>query len=87
MLAIERGHGRSVVTRASARSPLQVSLPRNHGHAVWAFLASLVDGDDTALNVTVGECAAVLLTTQASTKVYRCHGGPDQAPGGCRRAR
>lgn len=76
-------------------------LPRNHGHAVWAFLAShgggLVDGDDTALHVTVGEGAAALLTTQASTKVYRCHEGsapappaepvgphPDRAPGGCR---
>jgi urease accessory protein len=81
VLAVERGAGRSVVTRAAARSPLQLLLPRNHGHAVWAFLAShgggLVDGDDTSLRVRVGEGATALLATQASTKVYR-------SPAGCR---
>lgn len=85
VLAVERAAhdgGRSVVTRAAARSPLQVLLPRNHGHAVWAFLSShgggLVDGDDTALAVRVGEGASALLTTQASTKVYRSPGGCSQ---------
>lgn len=85
VLAVERAAhegGRSVVTRAAAKSPLQVLLPRNHGHAVWAFLSShgggLVDGDDTALAVQVGEGASALLTTQASTKVYRSPRGCSQ---------
>lgn len=83
ILAVERGVHGSVVTRAVARSPLQLLVPRNHGHAVWAFLSShgggLVDGDEVAFSVDVGEGAAALLTTQASTKVYR-------SPRGCRQS-
>ncbi len=81
MLAVACGPGRSVVTRAAARSPLQLLVPRNHGHAVWAFLGShgggLVDGDETSLHVEVGAGASALIATQASTKVYR-------SPRGCR---
>ena len=80
VLEITRVAGRSVVARAAARSPLQLLLPRNHGDAVWAFLSSLggglVDGDRVALRVTAGPGAAALLSTQASTKVYR-------SPRGC----
>jgi urease accessory protein len=81
VLAVARGARRSVVTRAVARSPLQLLVPRNHGHAVWAFLSShgggLVDGDEVAFRVEVDAGAAAMLTTQASTKVYR-------SPRGCR---
>jgi urease accessory protein len=75
ILEVARGGARSVVTRAAARSPVRLLLPRNHGHAVWTFVSSLggglVDGDHAALRVKVGAGAAALLTTQASTKVYR----------------
>ncbi len=82
VLEVVRGPGgRSVVTRAVACSPVRLLVPRNHGVAVWAFVSSLggglVDGDDVALRVHVGDGAAALLTTQASTKVYR-------SPRGCR---
>jgi urease accessory protein len=81
ILAVARGATGSVVTRAVARSPLQLLVPRNHGHAVWAFLSShgggLVDGDEVVFEVEVDAGAAALLTTQASTKVYR-------SPRGCR---
>lgn len=83
ILAVTRGATGSVVTRAVARSPLQLLVPRNHGHAVWAFLSShgggLVDGDEVAFRVEVDAGAAALLTTQASTKVYR-------SPRGCRQS-
>ncbi len=81
-LRVVRGPGgRSVVARRAARSPVQLLTPRNHGGAAWAFVSSLggglVDGDDIALEVDVGPGAAALVTTQASTKVYR-------SPRGCR---
>lgn len=83
ILAVSLGATGSVVTRAVARSPLQLLVPRNHGHAVWAFLSShgggLVDGDEVAFRVEVDAGAAALLTTQASTKVYR-------SPRGCRQS-
>jgi urease accessory protein len=83
ILAVTRGATGSVVTRAVARSPLQRLVPRNHGHAVWAFLSShgggLVDGDEVSFRVEVDAGAAALLTTQASTKVYR-------SPRGCRQS-
>jgi urease accessory protein len=83
VLSVTRGATGSVVTRAVARSPLQLLVPRNHGHAVWAFLSShgggLVDGDDVAFSVEVGAGASALLTTQASTKVYR-------SPRGCKQS-
>jgi urease accessory protein len=70
---------RTVVRGARATSPLKLLTPRNHGHAAWVVLASfgggLVDGDALHLEVDVGEGAAGLLGTQASTKVYRCPTG------------
>ncbi len=82
VLAVARGARGSVVTRAVARSPLQLLVPRNHGHAVWAFLSShgggLVDGDEVAFRVEVDAGAAAMLTTQASTKVYRSPRGCQQ---------
>jgi urease accessory protein len=78
-LAFERVGGRTVVRAASATSPLRLLTPRNHGHGAWVFVASLggglVDGDAVQLDVEVGDGAACLLGTQASTKVYRCPNG------------
>jgi urease accessory protein len=74
-LVFRASAGRTFVARAHAESPLKLLLPKNHGDARWAFLATygggLVDGDAIALDVTVERGARALLGTQASTKVYR----------------
>jgi urease accessory protein len=66
---------RSVVTRARATSPLRLLTPSNHGHAAWVFTSTfgggLLGGDAVHLQIDVGNGAAALLQTQASTKVYR----------------
>jgi urease accessory protein len=72
---VVRSGQRSVVSRAFATSPLRLLTPRNQGDAAWIFAASygggFVDGDAVHLSVDVGPHAAALLSTQASTKVYR----------------
>ncbi len=81
LVAVERVGSRTAVAHAFATSPLRLLLPNNHGDAAWVFLSTfgggLVDGDCVDLVVRVGRRAAVLLGTQASTKVYR-------SPRGCR---
>ncbi|HEY2366660.1 MAG TPA: urease accessory protein UreD, partial [Polyangiaceae bacterium] len=66
---------RTAITSSRARAPLKLLTPKNHGDARWTFVATygggLVDGDAIALDVKVGPGASALLSTQASTKVYR----------------
>ena len=73
--AVERVAGKSVVRRAYATSPLRLLTPRNHGHAAWVYTSSygggLVDGDDIAVEASIGSGAAAFLSTQSATKVYR----------------
>ena len=73
--AVERVGGKSVVRRAYATSPLRLLTPRNHGHAAWVYTSSygggLVDGDDIAVEASIGSGAAAFLSTQSATKVYR----------------
>lgn len=63
------------VMRAYARSPLRLLNPRNHGNAAWVYTSTygggLVGGDVIDLDVQVEAGSAALLSTQASTKVYR----------------
>jgi urease accessory protein len=79
LIAFERVGERTVLRAARATSPLQLLMPRNHGHGAWVVLATLggglVDGDAIDLDVDVGPGAVGLLGTQASTKVYRCPNG------------
>jgi urease accessory protein len=67
------------VTRAFATSPLRLLNPRNHGHAAWIYTATygggLVDGDAVHLTVNVDAGATALISTQASTKIYRSPSG------------
>ena len=74
-VVVERIGGRSVVRRAYATSPLRLLTPKNHGHAAWVYTSShgggLVDGDDVAVQASVGAGAAAFLSTQSATKVYR----------------
>jgi len=64
-----------VLTRASAASPLRLLHPKNSGTAAWVYAATygggLLGGDTITLDVAVGDGASALLSTQASTKVYR----------------
>ncbi len=74
-LEVIRGPARNVVSRAVAESPLRLLTPANHGHAAWIYTSTygggLVDGDAISLQVSVGRRACALLSTQASTKIYR----------------
>jgi urease accessory protein len=78
-LEFVRTGSRTVVTRAFAASPVRLLTPANHGHAAWVYTSSygggLVDGDRLAIEVDVRRHAAAVLSTQASTKVYRSPGG------------
>jgi urease accessory protein len=64
-----------VLTRAIAASPLRLLHPANSGRAAWVYAATygggLLGGDVIAIDVNVGPGAAGLLSTQASTKIYR----------------
>lgn len=71
---------RSFVRRLRAASPLCLRAPRHTpGSAAWIMVGSLggglVDGDQLSLDVEVEPHAHALVTTQASTKVYRGVGG------------
>jgi len=74
-LAVARVAGRSVVTRARAAAPLRLLAPASPGHAAWVYQASLGGGfvgrDAIDLRVDVAAGARLLLTSQASSKVYR----------------
>lgn len=72
---VRPGVGRSDVHRARGAGPLRLLCPRAAGDAAWIVTSSLggglVDGDDVALEVTVDPGAVAVITTQASTKVYK----------------
>ena len=74
--------GATVLTRASAASPLKLLNPRNAGASAWVYLAAygggLVGGDSLSIRVAVGRGASALVATQASTKVYRSDRGASQ---------
>jgi urease accessory protein len=65
----------SAVHRARPAGPLRLLCPQRPGPAAWVVAGNLggglVDGDDLALEVTVDAGATCVVTTQASTKVYR----------------
>jgi urease accessory protein len=73
-----------VLTRGSATSPLKLFNPRNAGASAWAYLATygggLVGGDQVRMRIEVGPQAAALVSTQASTKVYRSARRASQEP-------
>jgi urease accessory protein len=65
----------TVVTRAFAWSPSKLIATKARASTCWVYAATfgggLVGGDAIHLNVDVRDDARALLTTQASTKVYR----------------
>ena len=65
----------SVVTHARATSPLRLFTPRTGAPAAWIVTSTLggglVGGDNIQLGIDVESGARALVTSQASTKVYR----------------
>jgi urease accessory protein len=74
-LAVERVAGESGVVSARAFAPLKLLTAVPRGPAAWVYVgtlgAGLLPGDRVALDVEVGARAALVLGTQASTKVFR----------------
>jgi len=74
-LHFQKVRGRTVLTTAVASSPLRLLHPRNSGSAAWVYAATfgggLLGGDTISLDARVGPGAAAMISTQASTKVYR----------------
>jgi urease accessory protein len=73
---------RTVVRHAYSTSPLKLLNPQNHSAAAWVYLASygggLVGGDALQIDIEVERGAAAVISTQASTKVYRSPQGASQ---------
>lgn len=74
-LTFTRSGPATVITRAFAASPAKLIATNGHGTTSWVCAATfgggLVGGDEIRLRVDVTAGARGLLTTQASTKVYR----------------
>ena len=81
-LTFSRVGERTVVRHAFSTSPLKLLNPRNQGSAAWVYLASygggLVDGDALRIDIDVERGAIAVISTQASTKVYRSPHGASQ---------
>ena len=65
----------STVTGAYATSPMKLLTPRSRGRCVCSYASNfgggLVAGDQTRLDLRIGDQARCFIGTQASTKVYR----------------
>lgn len=74
-LTFTRSGSDTVLTRAFAANPAKLIATNGGGTTSWVYAATLggglVGGDDIRLHVHVEAGARALLTTQASTKVYR----------------
>jgi urease accessory protein len=86
-LEIDVVSGQSAVVSTWASSPLKLLIPRSRGPSVLAYLSSFgggfVAGDETSLRLRLGPAARAVVTTQASTKIYR---NPELRPCGHRLA-
>ncbi|XP_028805195.1 urease accessory protein D [Neltuma alba] len=81
-VAIENVGGRSTAVRCFSKYPLKFILPRKVGSsktdAVWIYTLTygggIVSGDRISCKLSVGSSCTAVLTTQASTKVYKSVG-------------
>ncbi|XP_057830762.2 urease accessory protein D isoform X1 [Cryptomeria japonica] len=84
-IVIQKVAGRSAVTSIYARYPLKFIRPTkavsSDIDAVWIYTVSygggIVSGDSVTCTMTIGEGCTAVLTTQASTKVYKSVGSKD----------
>ncbi|HKY21378.1 MAG TPA: urease accessory protein UreD [Vicinamibacterales bacterium] len=74
-LKFTRNGSETVLTRSFAASPVKVFATKGGRSACWVYTATLgggfVGGDEIQMTVEVEAGARALLSTQASTKVYR----------------
>ncbi|KAK1439385.1 hypothetical protein QVD17_05202 [Tagetes erecta] len=78
-LVVERVGGKSVVTRCFSKYPLKFIVPNKAGRseidAVWIYTLTygggIVSGDCISFDLTIDDDCTAVLTTQASTKVYK----------------
>ena len=74
-LRFGRNGSGTILERCFATSPVKVFATKGGESACWAYTATLggglVGGDDIHMTVEVADASRALLTTQASTKVYR----------------
>lgn len=78
LAVVARDRQRSQVVRAQARAPMKLLQPRAEPSVArvvcTSFGGGLVAGDDLLLRMRVETGATALLSTQASTKVFRSDG-------------
>jgi urease accessory protein len=74
-LQFTRDGSATVVTRSFAASPAKLIATKARAATCWVYAATLggglVGGDEIRLTIEVNAGASALLSTQASTKVYR----------------
>jgi urease accessory protein len=74
-MRFSRVAAQTILDRSYATSPVKLFTTRNYAGACWIYAATLgggfVGGDAVRMTLHVGPGAIALLTTQASTKVYR----------------
>ncbi|XP_052201801.1 urease accessory protein D isoform X3 [Diospyros lotus] len=82
-VVVERIRGKSTVTRCFSKYPLKFIIPNKVGissrtDAVWIYSLTygggIVSGDSISCHLTIGDSCTTVLTTQASTKVYKSIG-------------
>ncbi|KAM7500386.1 hypothetical protein LguiA_024800 [Lonicera macranthoides] len=78
-IVVEKVRERSTVTRSFSKYPLKFIIPKkvgpSHIDAVWIYSLTygggIVSGDSISCDFTIGDGCTTVLTTQASTKVYK----------------
>ncbi|KAI4351145.1 hypothetical protein L6164_005528 [Bauhinia variegata] len=81
-VVVEKVDGRSTPIRCLSKYPLKFIIPRKVGSsktdAVWIYMLTygggVVSGDRISCKLSVGDACTAVLTTQASTKVYKSMG-------------
>ncbi|ESR61893.1 hypothetical protein CICLE_v10016161mg [Citrus x clementina] len=81
-LVVKKVGGKSTVTRCFSKYPLKFIIPNKVGSsetdAVWVYTLTygggIVSGDSISCEITVADACTAVLTTQASTKVYKSLG-------------
>lgn len=78
-MEVEKVEGKSTVTRCFSKYPLKFIIPTKVGSSksdvVWIYSLTygggIVSGDLISCDFTIGDGCTTVLTTQASTKVYK----------------
>ncbi|GMH02695.1 hypothetical protein Nepgr_004534 [Nepenthes gracilis] len=82
LVVVEKIGGKSTVTRCFSEYPLKFIIPKKVGPSetdvVWIYVLTygggIVSGDSISCHYTIGDGCTAVLTTQASTKVYKSVG-------------